>query len=42
MARYEPAGSGEVPMQFVLALPPPLASLDPPRGRVNKPDDLQR
>ena len=42
MARYEPAGSGEVPMQFVLALPPPLASLDPARGRVNKQDDLQR
>ena len=42
MARYEPAGSGEVPMQFVHALPPPLASLDPARGRVNKPDDLQR
>jgi hypothetical protein len=31
---------GEVPMLSVLALPPPLASLDPPSGRVNKPDYL--
>ena len=32
---------GEVPMLSVLALPPPLASLDPPSGRVNKPVNLQ-
>jgi hypothetical protein len=33
------AGEGDVAMQSVLAQHPPLASLDPPSGKVTKPDD---
>lgn len=31
---------GEEPIQSALTFPPPLASLDPLSGRVDKPDDL--